>query len=600
MRFTRGNKMKFSSPLLIPALSIAFNAPVFAEEQSPIIVTATRTAQTVDDSLASVTVITAKQIEQQQPDDLIDLLNAISGIDMTNNGGMGKATSMFMRGTSSAHVLVMIDGIKIGSATSGSIAFQHIPVSQIERIEIVRGPRSSLYGSEAIGGVIQIFTKKGTKQEQANIELSYGTYATSKISAGISGGNDKTTYSINASSLKTNGFDAKDDSETDNDGYNNESITLNISHKISDSSSLVLSTMQANGETEYDGNNLYTNNSAFIQRTTGLQYTARPLENWGLKFSASESLDESDNFTGLTFKSRYNTRRTNYSWQNDITIASNQILTVGLDYQNDSIVSTTAYNETSRDNTAAYIQQQWNGDDNDIQLALRNDDNQAFGSHNTGNIAWGHNFSETTRLISSYGTAFKAPTFNDLYWPSAGDPNLKPESSKTAELELRKKHSWGKASVSVYNTQIEDLISGWPPTNVNKAEINGVEIRIDTKFAGWDTKVELAVLDPQDTTTNKVLRRRAKQTFRLDMDKASGDWKYGISLVARGHSYDDAANTKRVAGYGIVNLRTQYKVSDKLTLKGKIENLFDKEYETVRTYNTPSIGIFVSLNYQGF
>jgi len=597
VRISRGIKMKFNQTVLMAAVSTALSVPTLsaiAAEQSPIIVTATRTAQTVDESLASVTVITAKQIAQQQPNDLRELLTAISGIDMTNNGGLGKATSMFMRGTSSSHVLVMIDGIKIGSATSGSIAFQHIPVSQIERIEIVRGPRSSLYGSEAIGGVIQIFTKKGKKQEQAQLEMGYGSYATSKINAGISLSSGDTTYTLNAAQLKSNGFDAKDDTEKDNDGYNNNSVTFNVAHKLSNTSSLQLNTLRANGETQYDG---FYNNSKYVQQTTGLQYTARPYENWNIKISASESRDETDSFSGLTFKSRYDTRRTSYSWQNDIDISSNQILTVGMDYQNDSVISTTVYDETSRDNTAGYIQHQWNGEKNDIQFALRNDKNQAFGTYTTGNIAWGYNLSQTTRIISSYGTAFKAPTFNDLYWPSAGDPNLNPESSKTAEIELRKTHSWGKTSVSIYNTQIDNLISGWPPKNVNKAEIKGVELRVSTTLAGWVTQAEVSLLDPRDKTSNKILQRRAQQSIRLNMDKTSGKWSTGISIISQGYRFDDTANNTRLDGYNLVNLRASYAVSKKMSIKWKIENLFDAQYETVSKYNNPGVSAYMSSVY---
>jgi len=590
--------MKFTSPVFLAALSMAVSHPIMAEEQSPIIVTATRTAQTVDDSLASVTVITAEQIAQKQVNDLRELLTSISGIDMTNSGGMGKATSMFMRGTSSSHVLVMIDGIKIGSATNGNIAFQHIPVNQIERIEIVRGPRSSLYGSEAVGGVIQIFTKKGNSQEQANLEIGYGSFSTNKISAGVSGKGGKTTYSLNASHLKTNGFNAKDDTETDNDGYDNNSVTFNVSHEISNTSSLQLNTMRASGHNEYDGT--YYNNNDYVQQTTGLQYTLAPLTNWNMKFNVSESRDENDNFLDSTFKTRYNTTRTNYSWQNDFNIGTSQILTVGADYQNDKVESTTTYNETSRNNTAAFIQHQWNGDNNDLQLALRNDDNEAFGTHTTGNIAWGHDFSKKTRLIASYGTAFKAPTFNDLYWPGAGNLDLKPEESETIEIEVRKEHSWGNASVSVYNTKINNLISGWPPTNVNKAEINGLEIRLDTKIAGWEIQAEVSLLDPQDKDTGKILQRRSQQSLRIDMDKTSGKWSTGISLIGQGHRFDDTDNTDRINGYGIVNLRASYAVSKKMSIKWKIENLFDKKYETALDYNNAGISGFISVVYQGF
>ena len=589
--------MKFSKHVLLITLTTALSMPTIAEEQSPIIVTATRTAQTADDSLASVTVITEEQIAQQQVNDLRELLSSISGIDMINNGGIGKATSMFMRGTGSSHVLVLIDGVKIGSATNGNIAFQHIPVNQIERIEIVRGPRSSLYGSEAVGGVIQIFTKKGKKQDQANLEMGYGSYETNKIMAGVSGKVGNTSYAINANHLKTNGFDAKDGIEIDNDGYDSNSLTFNINHQISESSSLQLNSLRASGHTMFDG---FYNNNDYVQQTTGLQYTATPMANWFMKFNVSESKDESDNFSDLNFETRYNTTRTNYSWQNDLNIGAKQTLTLGADYQKDEVESTTTYNETSRKNTAGFIQHQWNGIDNDLQVALRSDDNEAFGTHTTGNIAWGHDFSSTSRVIASYGTAFKAPTFNDLYWPGAGNLNLKPEESETTEIELRKTHSWGKASVSLYNTKIENLISGWPPTNVNKAEINGLEIRLNTKLAGWNTQAEISLLDPRDKDTNKILQRRSQESLRLDMDKTAGDWSTGFSFIGQGHRYDDTDNLNKINGYGIVNLRASYAFSKKTSVKWKIDNLFDKKYQTAKDYNHAGVSGYISVVYQGF
>lgn len=594
------NKTRYA---FLVALTTALTVPVtvIAEEQSPIIVTATRTAQTVDETLASVTVISKEQIEQQQPDDLLDLLTSIRGIDIANSGGMGKTTDIYVRGTSSKHVLFMIDSVKVGSATLGSVSFQHIPVSQIERIEIVRGPRASLYGSEAVGGVIQIFTKKGTAKEQASIELSHGTYTTNKIAAGFSTKAANTTFAFNASHFSTAGFDAKKDTETDNDGYSNTSATFNVNHAISDTSALNLNLMRASGTNNFDG---FYNNSSFVQQTTGLNYSFAALSNWNIKFNLAQSKDETDNFTDSTFKTRFNTVRDIYNWQNDITIGTEHLLTFGVDYQNDTVDSTTAYDKTSRDNTAGYVQHQWTGEKNDIQIGLRNDDNQTFGNHTTGNISWGYNFSKETRMIASYGTAFRAPTFNELYYPDTGfgggDPTLKPESSSSTEIEIRKKHSWGNTSVSAYNTQIDNLISGWPPANVNKAEINGVEISLDTKLAGWDTRVELSLLDPKDRETGYILQRRAKEMLRIDMDKKSGQWSTGISFIGQGKRYDSTDNTNKLDGYGIINLRASYAVSDKLSVKWKIENLLDKEYETATDYNNPGINGYLSLAYQGF
>lgn len=584
---------KSSLTLILAALS----STTYAIEQDSVIVTATRTAQTVDETLSSVTVITEEQIQQQQAHDLPSLLTAINGIDMSVNGGLGKKTSIFMRGTSSTHLLVMIDGVKMGSATSGDIAFQHIPVNQIERIEIVRGPRASLYGSEAIGGVIQIFTKKGKARQQSYADVGYGSYATNTFAAGISGKLGKTSYAFGATHLSSEGFSAKDGSETDKDGYKNNSVSLNLSHELSQTSDLSLNVLQAYGETEYDG---FYNSTDFLQQTTGLQYTFAASQNWNVKLNASQSLDEGDNFSNAVFQSKFNTTRDTFSWQNDINISDNQLLTVGVDYQNDKVDSTTKYDESSRSNTAGFIQHQWFGEKNDLQISARNDDNQAFGSHSTGGISWGHEFADKLRFISSYGTAFKASTFNQLYFPSYGNSKLKPEESESYEMELRKNSDWGKWSVSAYQTNITNLVAGSPVSNVDKAEIRGLELRLNTVIAGYNTQLEVAAIDPRDKETNKILQRRTQRTAKLNIDKEYGKWASGMSIVMQGERYDDKANENLLEGYTTLNLRTRYAFTKSFSIKGKIENLANVEYETAKDYNSPGRSAFITLSYVGF
>lgn len=595
--------MKKTRQAFLVALATSLTLPTIADEQSPIIVTATRTAQTADESLASVTVITKEQIDQQQPDDIRSLLTAIAGVDFTNSGGIGKATSMQIRGTSSSHVLVLIDGMRIGSATLGTASIQDIPISQVERIEIVRGPRAALYGSGAIGGVIQIFTKKGIEKEQATMELGYGTYGTSKISAGLSNKKNNTSFSLNANHFKTNGFDAKNDSETDNDGNINDSVSFNINHEFSNKTSLGLNFMHADGHTDFDGS--FQNNTDFVQQTTGLKFKFPAKNNWDMSLSASQSIDKSNNFLNTTYKSTFDTNRTNASWQNDISFGSSQLLTFGIDYQHDNVSnSSVAYNKTSRNNTAGFIQHQWNGKNNDIQVALRNDNNQAFGVHATGSLAYGHQFNESIRLITSYGTAFKAPTFNNLYYPGSGNPNIKPEESESYEIELRGKHKISRWSVSLYHTNISNLIVYPPPsyavTNLGNTEINGIEFSLKTKVAGWNTSFDVTALDPYDTDTNKILQRRSLGSLKLSMDKKIGKWTSGFSYIGQRYRFDDTTNTTRVNGYAIVNLRASYAVSEKLSIKAKVENIFDKEYETVDGYNNPGQSIFISMKYQDF
>ncbi|MDH5259699.1 MAG: TonB-dependent receptor plug domain-containing protein, partial [Gammaproteobacteria bacterium] len=233
--------MKKTRQAFLVALATSLTLPTFAEEQSPIIVTATRTAQTADESLASVTVITKEQIEQQQANDLFDVLANIAGIDMVNSGGIGKSTSLYMRGTNTGHVLVMIDGVQVGSATTGQAAYQDIPVELIERIEVVRGARASLYGSEAIGGVIQIFTRKPTHTTSLNFSSLIASHNTKKNVAGISGKLNKTSYSLQASTLSSDGFNIKDDKNPDNDGYKQNSANIFITHEFNNTDNLELS-----------------------------------------------------------------------------------------------------------------------------------------------------------------------------------------------------------------------------------------------------------------------------------------------------------------------------------------------------------------------
>lgn len=608
MRSTRGIHMKFTKPVLAAAISTAFSFPALstAAEQSPIIVTATRTAQTVDDSLASVTVITAEQIAQKQPNDLHELLTAISGIDISNSGGIGKATSIYMRGTNSSHVLFLIDGIRIGSATLGTPSIQDIPVDLIERIEIVRGPRASLYGSDAIGGVIQIFTKKGTAKETADIVISAGTYKTKKLTANISTSSDSTRYNISASQFETEGFNALKTSDLDLDGYNSSSIGLSVKHSITDKSYLDFTFQHTNGVNEYDDSFTASNikKAEFVQQVTGIKYYVPVATNWNMTISSSQSEDKSDNFTNAKFVSRFNTTKTNALWQNDITISDNQLLTLGVDFLNDSVVSTTNYNKTSRDNSAVFVQHQLNGINNDLQLAFRNDNNQAFGAHLTGNIAWGHNFTNKFRVISSYGTGFKAPTFNNLYYPSSGNPNIVPEESESFEIELRGKYAKTKWNMSVYQNNISNLIVYPAPTyavtNVGNTKIKGIDFSLNTRFAGWSTQLEVSFLDPRDTDTDKILARRTQSSLRLDLDKTSGKWMTGISFISQGYRFDDTKNLKRLDGYNLVNLRASYAVSKKMSIKWKIENLFDAQYQTVKNYNNPGVSAYVTVVYKGF
>ncbi|MBI3778286.1 MAG: TonB-dependent vitamin B12 receptor [Gammaproteobacteria bacterium] len=600
------------------ALSLLAFHPLYAAdpgiEAPAIVVTATRTARTVDETLASVTVITRRDIERQQARSVDDLLRGELGVSISNNGGPGKTTSVFLRGTESDHVLVLIDGIKVGSATTGTAAFQDMPVDQIERIEIVRGPRSSLYGSEAIGGVIQIFTRKGEGPMTPSFSLGGGSYKTYNTSVGVSGGIERGWLSFNASDFSTNGINACSGKpspggagcftyEPDKDGYRNASGSLRAGYRFDKGSDIDLHWLRTEAHNEYDGS---TNEANTIQEVYGAQFHITPMDPWRITLGAGRSRDDSDNLKNGVFKSRFDTDRNTASFQNDFTINPGHIFTVGYDYQDDRIGSTTNYAVTSRDNRGLFVQHQANLDAHNMQISLRRDENEQFGQHDTGSLAWGYRVSEQLRLTASFGTAFKAPTFNELYFPGYGNPNIGPETSRSAEIGGRGSANWGHWSLTTFQTKIDDLIaydaSINAASNVEAAYIHGLETKLGSRFAGWDTGMDLTLLKPENRSSGanygKILPRRAEQVLRLGAERGFGAYRLGATLNAEGRRYDDLANKQVLGGYTTVDLHGEYTLARNWLAQARIVNLLDKNYETAAYYNQPGRSFFMTLRYQ--
>lgn len=602
----------------LPATALLFVSPTLSAADNaaePVVVTATRTARTVDETLASVTVITREDIERLQASTVLDLLRGTPGLSITNNGGLGKSTSVFLRGTESDHVLVLIDGVKVGSATLGTAAFQDIPVEQIERIEIVRGPRSSLYGSEAIGGVIQIFTRKGGGALRPYLSFGGGSYQTYNASAGVSGGGERGWFNLSASGLTTEGFNACNGKpspggagcftyEPDKDGYRNASGSVRAGYRFTNSAEVDVNALRAEGKNRFDGS--FVNESQSVQQVLGGRLRLTPLAAWHMTLAAGQSRDDSDNFKDGAFKSRFDTTRDTVSLQNDITLGQTHLVTVGLDYQNDKIDSTEAYAVTARDNEGLFAQYQGAFGPQNVQFAVRRDDNEQFGEHTTGGLAWGYDLDKDLRVTASYGTAFKAPTFNELYFPDFGNPNLRPEESRSYELGVRGKNAWGGWSLSAYQTDVDDLIAfdaaTFAPANIDEARIRGIEAVLSVRLSEWQLRSSLTLLDPENRASGanygKVLPRRAEQALRVDLDRTFGKFRVGGSLLSEGRRYDDLANTREMGGYAILNLRGEYVLTRAWRLQARIENLFDKEYETASYYNQPGRSFFVTLRYQ--
>ncbi|NOR50984.1 MAG: TonB-dependent receptor [Gammaproteobacteria bacterium] len=608
------------SPLLLPLITTTSPVVAADEAMASIIVTATRTAQTADETLAPVTIITKDDIEQSQAGNLTELLAGTVGIDVTETGWYGQSSGYFIRGTSSKHILVLVDGVRLGSATTGSTDLAEIGLNHIERIEIVRGPRTSLYGSDAIGGVIHIFTNQGSAKKQANIEIGYGSHNTKKMAAGISGGNDKTQLRLNLSQLTTDGTNVTEGNNPDNDGYEVSRISATVRQQISNTSTLDLSIYQSQGMTEYDGYTATTDyTKETVQQSISTSFTFAPLDSWDIKLQASTSRDESDNFQDGVLSDIFHTQRKQYSWLNNVMLSDSALLTLGVDKIDEEIDSqATTYTETKRAVTGSFADIQKNYGNQDILISLRNDKYDAIGAHTTGNLDWGYALSEELRITAGYGTAFKAPSFNDLYYPNQygyeGNPDLRPESSKSFEVGLRGRVNTGNWAVNLFRTKIDDLIdwqcisgcttADWSddytqPLNINSVQIEGVETSIEIHKNSRDMRASLTLLNPENLETGNTLQNRSKASLRVDLNKNSGKWRNGATILVQGSRYADSANTRELDAYTTIDLRTRYTLNKSWFIKGKIRNLFNKEYLTTDTSYQPAERTFmISASYK--
>lgn len=603
--------------ILSLALLVALPSVAAAQQQATdldqIVVTSTRTPIALEDAIAPTLVIDREAIERSQASSLQDLLKGRAGINLTNAGGAGKQTSLFMRGTNSSHTLVMIDGVRVNSADFAFAALQDIPVDQIDRIEIVRGPSSSLYGSEAIGGVIQIFTRRDQGGFAPRMHVGGGSNGLLEGGLGFGGSGERGWFGTDFGYSRTDGIDACRGSailgkgcfadEPDRDGYRNRSLNLRGGYTLSDTLTVEASALRTEGENEYDGFYNYTES---VQQVFSGKLRYAPSERVAVSLNAGRNDNEADNYGNGVYLGTSNTHRDVASLQGDFGLAAGQLLSAGLDWYQDHLDSSTAYTVDSRENTAVFVQYQGNFGGHQLQAGLRNDDNDQFGNHTTGTLGWGMALGEQFRLTANYGTAFKAPTFSDLYDPWSGVPTLNPEESRSLNLGLAQSAAQWSWALDVFQTRIDDLItydgSTFMMAQVEKAQIRGAEFTFDTTLAGWDLSTQLSHVDPRNRTAgsqyDNLLARRARNTGRVDIDRGMGDWRLGTTVNAASRRFDDAANTVIVGGYGTVDLRVEYALTPALTLQARATNVFDRDYETVAWYNQPGREYGLRVKYQ--
>lgn len=598
---------------LLPGLCLLPNLSWSDENVEEMLVTATRTAQNLDATLAPVTVLNRIDLDRLQPADLPDLLMRIPGADIKRSGGEGSAASLFLRGTSSEHTLVLVDGQRMSSASNGSSPISYIDSEMIERIEVVRGPRSSLYGADAIGGVIQIFTR----QTGTYLKAGYGSHNAYRLAGGHYDTQGAWRYGASVSYYQTDGIDnTVDDTppHNDDDAYRNTSINARLGYDFSENHQLDLRYSHVRTQNEYD--DLYGAGRPYSDswlQNIDLSLKSAATSWWLNTFRIGHTIIDSDDLDDVipTAHDTYRTTRWAASWQNDFTLAQGHIATLGFDYYDDELESSADHQAAdgkrvkNRDNKAVFAQYQGGTGFMDWTIGGRYDDNEHHSSESTGNISLGFSLPRQHRLILSYGTGFRAPTFNDLYWPGSGNPDLEPETSKNSEVEVRGDYDHWQWALNLYRNEVDQLIAWapsqpgswvWQPFNINSATIEGVDLSVATRLDEWQVGLSASYVEARDDDTDQILKDRARASASLDLDRRFGDFSVGLSWRVQNGRYV-YGNERRLPGYGTLGVRLGYQLTPNLNLALKINNATDKVYQLSEPYRQDRSNAFLTATW---
>lgn len=564
--------------LLASALAVAFAAQAQSAVQADAVqmketvVTANRIEQPLSDLVADMSVVGRETIETAGAVGVADVLSRLPGVQMVRNGGAGSTTSVYLRGADTRFTAVYIDGIRVDSQSTGGASWQDIPLEAIDRIEVLRGPAAAVYGSDAMGGVVQIFTKKGEGKAKPYVGLGWGSRGTVKAQAGVSGGVAGWDYSLGVSHASSNGFNAKTSAgfNPDADGYRNNAFNGRVGYQI--------------------------NSNHRVEATALTSYM-----NAGYDATVSKpSVYETD------------TRLHSYLFQNEWRLGA-QTVTAALERREDKLVNNGLdIGSRNRSQNALALGYGLHAGKHTLQLNARHDRDSEFGGHTTGSAAYGYEFMPNWRATASAGTAFRAPTLYQRF-SQYGDASLSPEKGRNVELGLK----WGKGSDSfsatLYRNNVSNLINyvggtgtcagntglyGGCYANVAKARYEGITLAATTRLGMVNLQGSVDFQDPRDTDKDLQLARRSKRYANLSADTTLAGWKLGAEMQAAGKRFDDAANKIVLGGYTLWNLSAQKQLTREWSLVARINNLADKRYELARTYATEGRSGYIGVKWE--
>ena len=595
-----------------------------AAEDPDVLVTASRVPETTQDTMWSSTILTREDIQARQAQSVEDLLGDQAGVSTDNAGGLGKVSSLFLRGTNADQTLVLIDGVRVASATAGTAPIELIPMDQIDRVEIVRGPRSTLYGSDAMGGVIQIFTRRaGDPGMTFGSSVTGGSHSTWDVTGNLQARGEQAWVSLGAENLTTQGINAClpgaalagagcFTTEPDLDGYRSHSGSLGAGVKLTDQLSLEGHMLTSSGQTYFDGD--FGNREVFSEQVYSLKLDDALTDTWHLRVAAGRNNDIQKNYENLDPAGNFDTTRDTASAQVDGWLIGNGSgrgapglrLIGGIDYQQDRVGGDTAYVESSRWTKGVFSELRGELGDWSGLIGARSEKNEQFGNHVTGDAGLARRINDHLRLTATWGTAFHAPTFNDLYYPGFGNPTLDPEKSRSFELGADGSAGRLRWSLHAYETHVDNLIAfdstTFLPQNIDRARIRGAELQADWRNQDWKVGGQLTRLDPSNLGTGGAadlqLPRRPKESGSLEVRKLFPTASVATVVRWEGRRFDDLANTAPLGGYYTVDLVGEWQIVHDWQIQAGLHNLLDRDYQTAAFFAQDGFHFSLTVRYQ--
>ena len=580
-----------------------------ASPAETVVVTATRTPQRVDQALAQVTVIDRARIEAASGRTLAELLAGESGGQSWSNGGLGKTASVSLRGLESRHTLLLIDGVRYGSATLGTPSWDNIPLDAIERIEIVRGPMSALYGSEAVGGVIQIFTRRGQQGFHPELAATLGSRTYGELAAGARFGSGLFDGSLRLQHRRTDGFSATNPKlpsnyNPDDDGFDQTSVNGRIGLRLGDWRADA-TLLKAEGTNHYDDGAGVDTRAALRTEVMSLQLAGPVTSSWRTSFRTSRSRDDFDTLASTRASNLGNigTTQTQFGWENQINTPLGTALVLAERVQQEVERPGTPFAVSERTVTGLALGINGEAGAHGWQANVRRDRNSQFGGQTTGSLGYGYELAPGLRATASFGTSFVAPSFNQLYFPGFGNPALLPEEGRQREVGLVWRNGPVTSRVAYFDNRIRGYISSGPlPTNIPRVKVDGISASVDAVLGAWTLAGSIDSIQPVNATEGtanfgRFLPRRVQDSGRLAVDWRGGGFTLGGSLQAFGERFDNANNSTRLGGFATPDLRAEWAFARDWVLAAKLNNALGKTYETVFGYNQPGREGFVTLRW---